>query len=238
MRILGTDPLIYIGLVVGLLITLAVGFVTEQKTMMPVLNALIVWPLLIWALRHARIDIALRLVVIWAVVIFVGSVVAGRTLGQIAQAAVPGSIEFNAEHMRWLTGNITGVEQPANWLPDLGRRSGVLLAGSALSAGLIPLIAGARYLAILGLWTANLFDAPSLLAIPLGIPPWIWAETVAQISLGVLLAEPMVSGDAQALITKNRRRLLFTGLIALALALLLQLLLPSLIESPLRSLIS
>lgn len=238
MRILGADPLIYIALVVGLIITLAVGFVTEQKTMMPVLNALIVWPLLIWALRHARIDIALRLVVVWAAIIFIGSVVAGRVLGQMAQAAVPGSIEFNAEHMRWLTGSITSVAQPADWLPALMRRSGLLLAGSALSAGLIPLIAGARYLAILGLWTANLFNAPHLLAVPLGIPPWIWAEAVAQISLCVLLAEPIVTGDAQALITKNRRRLLLTGLISLALALLLQLLLPSLIESPLRSLIS
>lgn len=237
-RLLGTDPLVYLLLFVGTVFTLLAGYITEQRTLMPVFNALILWPILIWSLRHARIDIALRLIVFWAAIIFIASILAGRIMGQMAQAAVPGSIEYNAEQIHYLTGYVTPVQQPQEWLPAFARRSGLLIAGSAISAGLIPLIAGARYLAILGLWIANLFNTPSILAIPLGITPWTWAEIVAFVTLGAVLAEPIVTGEVHALLTFQRRRLLLLGLASLLLALVLHLLLPSLIQSPLKSLIS
>lgn len=233
MRLLGTDPLIYLLLLAGLLFTSATGFITTQTRLMPLLNALILWPLLIWALRHARVDLALRLVVVWAAALLLISAAAGQVLGAQAQAAVPGSIEYNAAAMRWLTAD-AAPPSPSEWLPGLLRRTGLLLAGGAVTAGLLPLVAGARSLAILGLWMANLLAIPNPLALLAGLPPWIVAEMAAQICLGVLVAEPIITGDPRGLLTAERRRLLGIGLIALALAFLLPLLLPHLFLSPLR----
>jgi hypothetical protein len=234
MRFFATDPLIYLVLVLGLLLVMGLGFLAQQQTMMPVLGGLIGWLFLLWALRHARPDVGLRIVGLWAVTVFVLSVVAGRLLDQQALAAVPGSLDYIADQMLWLTGESGAVEQPAVWVAGFARRAGLLLAGSVLSAGLVPLIVGARYLAILGLWTARLFDAPHPAAILFGLAPWIWAEIVAQVVLVVILAEPVVTGDVQALVQNGRRRLLVIGLIALALAAILHLMLPGLFASPLR----
>ncbi|MCS7039835.1 MAG: hypothetical protein RMN24_12905 [Anaerolineae bacterium] len=234
MRLFATDPLIYLILVLGLLLVIGLGFFAQQQTLMPVLSGLIGWLFLLWALRHARPDIGLRIVGVWAATVFLLSLVAGRLLDQQALAAVPGSLDYIAAQMLWLTGQSGAVEQPGVWLAAFARRAGLLLAGSILSAGLVPLIAGARYLAVLGLWMARLFDAPRPAAILFGLAPWVWAEVVAQVVLVVVLAEPLVTGDAQALVQGGRRRLLLIGLVALVLAAVLHLVLPGLLVSPLR----
>lgn len=238
MRLFGTDPLLYITLAVGLALSMTMGFITQQQTLMPVLGALLLWPFLIWSLRHARIDVAVRFASFWAVSVFLFSIVAGRVLGQTAaQAAVPGSTDYIASQMFWLSGQESTYEPLMRWLPAFTRRIGVLLAGGALTAGLLPLIVAARNLSILGLWMANLFDASSPLAVLAGMPPWTLAEIVAWVALGVIVAEPVVTGSVQGLLTRDRRRLALTGLAALLLALLLHLILPSVVASPLRSLI-
>lgn len=238
MRLFGTDPLLYLILLVGLAFSMFIGFVAQQRFLMPVASALILWPMLIWSLRHARIDVAVRLVTFWAVVIFVVTIIASRVLGARAQETVPGGLEYIANQMLWLTGRESTVEGVSNWLPELARRTGLVLAGGAISAGLLPLIAAARWLAILGLWTANLFNAAHpLLAIPLSISPWTWAEIVAQAALLIVMAEPIVTGNVHGLLTRDRSRLLLTGLIALLLAIALHLLLPRLLASPLRALV-
>ncbi len=233
MRFFGTDPLIYLALLAGLIFTSAIGFLTAQARLMPLLNALMLWPLLVWALRHARIDLALRLAATWAAALLLISLVAGHMLGASAQAAAPGSIEFNAAAMRWLGGD-AAPPATGEWLPGWMQRTGLLLAGGAATAGLLPLVAGARSLAILGLWLANLLALPHPLALLAGLPPWILAEIVAQLILGVLVAEPIVTGDARGLLAPPRRRLLILGLVAFTLAPLLRLLLPHLFLSPLR----
>lgn len=220
-RILGTDPLIYLLIFLGLLFTQISGFLLRQALLMPLLNALVLWPFLIWTLRHARVDVAVRLLIFWAVILFLGAVLAGRVFSASAQFAVPGSIEYNVQQLQWIRGDVTPVEDPGSWLPLLMRRTGVLLFGGALSAGLIPLITGARALAILGLWTANLFNAPHIIAVFLGIPLWTWVEAAAQILLGAVLAEPILTGDVNALLTPLRRRLLLMGLTGLGLAALI-----------------
>lgn len=238
MRLLGADPFLYLILAAGLTLSMAMGFVTQQHTIMPLMGAMLVWPFLLWSLRHARIDVAVRFVVFWAAMVFVLSVAAGRILGPMAaQAAVPGSTHFIAGQMMWLSGQEALREPLAAWLPAFVRRVGFLLAGGALSAGLAPLVVAARELSILGLWTANLFDAASPLAVVAGLTPWTLAEIVAWVSLGVFVAEPVVTGNVHSLLTRDRGRLALTGLTALILALLLHLLLPSVLASPLRSLV-
>ncbi|MCP4168120.1 MAG: hypothetical protein GY759_19805 [Chloroflexi bacterium] len=238
MRIFGADPLVYLSMFIGLAFVLALGYVTQQVTMMPVFQGLILWPFLIWALRYARIGIAIRFVVFWAAVILLGSVVAGLVLEQSALAAVPGSLEFNAENMRWWTGNVTTVQQPQAWLPPFLGRTGLSLAGGALTAGLVPAIAGARSLAMLGLWIATLFGAPSVLALPLAIPLWTWAELLGQIVIVVVVAEPIVTGDVDALLTYRRKRLLLIGFAALGVALLAHLMLPTLLQPLLQGFVT
>ncbi|MBX7236584.1 MAG: hypothetical protein K1X65_19540 [Caldilineales bacterium] len=238
MRLLAADPILYLALAVGLTLSMVIGFVTRQQTAMPVIGGLLVWPFLLWSLRHARVDVAVRFVVFWAALVFLISLVAGRALGQMeAQAAVPGSTQFIASQMLWLGGQGGASEPAASWLPAFLRRTGLLLAGGALTAGLLPLIVAARELSILGLWTANLLDAASPLAVVAGLPPWTLAEIVAWAALSVFMAEPLVTGNVHGLLTRDRRRLALTGLLALLLAFLLHLLLPSLLASPLRSLI-
>ncbi len=237
MRLFGTDPLLYVALAAGLILSMAMGFLTQQQTVLPVAGGLLVWPFVLWSLRHARIDIALRFVVFWAALVFLFSLVASRILGPMAaQSAVPGSTNYIASQMFWLSSRDGASEPLAVWLTPFVRRTGLLLAGGALTAGLLPLIVAARELSILGLWTANLFDAASPLAVVAGIPPWILAEMVAWATLSVLVAEPLVTGSVHGLLTRDRRRLMLTGLAALILALILHLFLPSILASPLRSL--
>lgn len=238
MRLFATDPIVYAIVLAGLLLSLGIGFATQQAALMPVINAVIVWPLLLWTFRHARLDVALRLVLFWGLAVFLVSLAAGLINLPWAQGAVPGSVEFNANHIMWLVGGESDVPSPAVWLPEQMRRTGVLLAGSVISAGLIPLAVAARELAILGLWTANLFDAPNLLAPLLGTPPWILAEIVAWVCLGLSLAEPIVTGDVQSLLTKRRRTLLIIGGIALALSLAMHFVLPGIVQAIVQPLVT
>ncbi len=76
MRLFGTDPLLYVALAAGLILSMAMGFLTQQQTVLPVAGGLLVWPFVLWSLRHARIDIALRFVVFWAALVFLFSLVA------------------------------------------------------------------------------------------------------------------------------------------------------------------
>ncbi len=238
MRLFGTDPLLYLIVLGGLAFSMFIGFVAHQQMLMPVASALILWPLLIWSLRHARLDVAVRLVAFWAAVIFVVTIIAGRVLGGQALETVPGSLDYIANQMLWLTGQANTVEGASRWLPELARRTGLVLFGGAVSAGLLPLIAAARWLAILGLWTANLFNAAHPIgAVPLSIAPWTWAEMVAQVALLVVMSEPIVTGSVHGFLTRDRSRLLLTGLAALLVTIVLHLLLPGLLASPLRALV-
>ncbi|MCO6450535.1 MAG: hypothetical protein J5I90_07065 [Caldilineales bacterium] len=237
MRLLATDPIVYLLVLGGLLLSLGLGFVTQQAAMMPIINAIVLWPLLIWSFRRARIDVALRLILFWGLTIYLVTIVAGRVNLSWAQGAVPGSLDFNASHIMWLTGSESFTPQPEFWLAEQAKRTGILLAGSVISAGLIPLVVAARELAILGLWTANLFDAPSFLAPIVGTPPWILAEIIAWVGLGTPLAEPIVTGDVQSLLTRQRRRFLVIGAVALVLSVAFHWALPGVVQAIMRPLV-
>ena len=173
------------------LLTVA-GYFTPFPFVMPVLQVLAAYPLLVLDLRRGRVASAILKMLCWALLI-AASVEALTLLAPAAgEASILHGTAYRDEMIAWVR---TGVGKEGAWrlfLPEHALHLTLFVILSLLSAGLLSLILGAVLMNYMSFYVGSLLGiarAPGTILMA-GWPPWAILRVAAFVVLGVILAGP------------------------------------------------
>lgn len=228
------DPVVYAVILIGVLLTTALPVFLGQRFCLPLLSALVIFPLFVWAVRLGRPRRAIALAGFWAICQAAAMLIASLLLAQQAGLAIFNGLEMRSEVMSWIAsgqaaqGSVAGV--PLS-LPKLLTQALVVAGGSLLTAGLAGLIVDALALNATSYIAVSLAQMASqpVLTLLLAWPIWTMVRLAGYFVAGAALAEPLAFGDLSlqgwAAWWRRRRRLLAIGAGLVLLGILLQLVL-------------
>ena len=235
------DWIVFPSMAFGILVTTALPIFLGQRICLPVLSALVLIPMFIWALREGRPRKAIQLGLFWAVVQSAVIVISTVLLSDSASQAVLGGVEFRSEWLSWISNGTHVLRTPALALDRTVLELIVYSAAMFLTGSVAGLIGLAVAMDTFNFTAATLLThAPRPLLMLLGAwPIWGIVRLVSFLTGGAVLAEPMVHLNLRiGFLTdwwRRRKRLLAIGLGIFALSVLLQVLLAPLYRSLLQA---
>ena len=235
------DWIVFPSMAFGILVTTALPIFLGQRICLPVLSALVLIPMFIWALREGRPRKAIQLGLFWAVIQSAVIVIATVVSSDSASRAIVGGVEFRSEWFTWIANGAQVLRTPALALDRavlelIAYSAAMFLTGSV--AGLIGLAAA---MDAFNFTAATLLTqaARPLLMLLAAWPIWVIVRLVSFLTVGAVLAEPMVHLNLRIGFLldwwRRRKRLLAIGLGIFVLSLLLQVLLTPLYRSLLQA---
>lgn len=235
------DWVVYPSMLIGILVTTVLPILLGQRFCLPILSGLVIVPMFAWALRQGRPRKAIELGLFWAVAQSLTLIIATVLLPSQAASAVLGGLEYRNEWLQWVT-NGTAIERaPATAILQQAKELLIYAAATFLTGGIAGL-----FLLTVDMDAFNFSVAselpqaaqPVLLALA-GWPVWMFVRLAGYLTVGAVLAEPIMALNFEAANWsawwRRRRRLLAIGLGLILLALLLQLVLTPLYRSLLQS---
>ena len=220
------DPVIYPVIALGVVLTTVMPVLLGQRFCLPLLNGLVIFPFLAWALRVGRPRRAVGLVLFWIVVQSVATVAVSLLLTERAGLAILGALEFRTQWLAWIDHGTPVLA----WLPQL-RELIIYALAAFLTGGLAALILLAMVLNTFNFTVASLIQqavSPVLLLL-IAYPIWMVVRLLGYVILAVFLAEPVAVLDLRpawwSAWWPQRRRLLGIGLALILAGVVLQLLL-------------
>lgn len=239
------DPIVYVVIALGALLTTALPVFLGQRFCLPLLNTLVIFPLFVWAVRVGRPRRAVTLAAFWAICQAGAMLVASLLLTQQAGTAVLNGLEMRSQAIAWTAaqtvggpaGFIAGLPwSPAKQLAQLA----VVGVGSLLTAGFVGLLIAALTINATAYIVASALREASapLVALTAGWPLWTVARLAGYLLIGAVLAEPLAIGATTPRTEdlpepawtwrawwRSRRRWLGVGIALALLAVVLQILL-------------
>lgn len=235
------DWIVYPSMGFGILVTTALPIFLGQRICLPVLSALVLIPMFIWALREGRPHKAIQLGLFWAAVQSAVIVIATVLLSDSASQAVVGGVEFRSEWLSWIANGSPVLRTPALALDQTLLELIVFSAAMFLTGSVAGLIGLAAAMDTFNFTAATLLtQAARPLLMFLGAwPIWVIVRLVSYLTVGAVLAEPMVHLNLRVEFLldwwRRRKRLLVIGLGIFAFSVLLQVLLTPLYRSLLQA---
>lgn len=195
------DPIIYVVIALGALLTTALPVFLGQRFCLPLLNTFVIFPLFVWAVRVGRPRRAVTLAAFWAVCQAGAMLIAGLLLSQQAGNAVLNGLEMRSQAIAWTaartfsgpSGFIAGLPwSPATQLAQLA----VVAVGSLLTAGFAGLLIDALTINATAYIVASVLREAStpLVALVAGWPLWTVVRLGGYLLIGAALAEPLAIG--------------------------------------------
>jgi hypothetical protein len=181
-------------MVLATILSYPIGLWLRQPWLLPLLNALPGYIVLVHRLRKGERGGAVRAMLWWAVTAaLTATVLFVWWPAPLAPVVAHGS-EYRAEMFRWIrTGQ--GAESSARlFLPQHLLQLGIFVTLGLATAGAGALVMGAFLLNYMSYYVAALAKAgvPSWGVTALGWQPWAIARIAAFSTLGVILAEPLL----------------------------------------------
>ena len=181
-------------LLLATLVSYPVGLWLRQPWLLPVFNALPAYVVLVHRLRKGERGGAVRAMLWWAAALaIVGTVVFVWWPEPIGDTVLNGP-EYKNEMFSWIR---TGRGVAANirlFLPESLVRLGAFIVVGLGTGSAGAMVMGAALMNYMSYYVAALAKAgmPPWAVTLLGWPPWTIARVAAFVTLGVLLAEPLV----------------------------------------------
>ena len=235
------DWIVYPSMAFGILVTTALPIFLGQRICLPVLSALVLIPMFVWAVREGRPRKAIELGLFWAVVQSAVFVIATVLLSDSASQAVVGGVEFRSEWLSWIANGSPVLRTPALALDRTLLELIVYSAAMFLTGSVAGLIGLAAAMDAFNFTAASLLTqaARPLLMLLGAWPIWVIVRLVSYLTVGAVLAEPMVHLNLRVEFLLDwwhgRKRLLAIGLGLFVLSLLLQVLLTPLYRTLLQA---
>jgi hypothetical protein len=201
------------------LLTYPLGIVLGSPWLLPVLNTLPAYALLVLFLMLGRRKPALGLMLLWALTL----AVVGTTVFTVWPTPVDGLVlngpAYRQEMLHWIRTGESSEGSLALFLPQHALHLAVFVGLSVVTASLAAMTLGAVLMNYMAFYVAAL--AHEGLPLPfvalLGWQPWAICRIVAFVALGVALAEPLLSWlsppTRQALASGTRRPLIVIGIV-------------------------
>lgn len=210
----------------------AAGLASGAPWLLPLLDALPAWLIMMSALRRGRRASAVGLMLWWALWLALSVVTATLWFPQRAAAVVYNGAAYRDEMLDWLATGVGRESDPSAFIPQHLIHAVIFCVLSLASASMLSILMGAVLMNYMSFYVGDLIarcsGSPSqALAVALAWNPWSMIRVVAFIVLGVVLAEPLLSRlpAARVPVIAGRGRWLAAGLAGLALDLILKTLL-------------
>jgi hypothetical protein len=204
------------GLVALSPLAIAAGFFLGVPLLLPVLCAAPAYASMALLLREGRRGAALAAMLLWAFAL--GATMTGLCAGFPARGervVIHGAAYWEEMHS-WLETGEGRESDPSRFLPQHALHAGAFVALSLLTASTVSVVFGAilmNYMAYYVAQVVRLTPAHPLAAAILGWHPWSVVRIASFVTLGVLLAEPLL-----ARLMGRPRPAVARGLLVLALA--------------------
>jgi hypothetical protein len=170
----------------------AAGYFSGMAWLLPLLQVLPAYPILVRDLRSGRVARAIAKMMLWALLL------AGTT--EILAVYAPGPGELSVAHgsayrdemVAWVRTGVGKESTPRQFLPEHALHLGTFVLLSLVSGSLLGLILGAVLMNYMSYYVGSLMGIarnPSLVLLA-GWPPWAMVRVIAFVILGVVLAGP------------------------------------------------
>jgi hypothetical protein len=191
------DPVVYPVIALGVGLTTVMPVLLGQRFCLPLLNGLVIFPFLAWALRVGRPRRAMVLVLYWIVVQSAAMLVVSLLLTEQASLAILGALEFRTQWLAWIDHGAPVELAPAMaWLPQL-RELLIYALAAFVTGGLAALIFLAVALNTFNFTVATLIQqaASPVLLLLMAYPLWLVIRVLGYVVFAVFLAEPVAVLD-------------------------------------------
>ncbi len=181
-------------MVLATILSFPIGLWLRQPWLLPVLNALPGYVVLVHRLRKGERGGAVRAMLWWAVtVVLTGTVLFVWWPAPLAPVVAHGP-EFQAEMFRWIRSGHGAEGSPRLFLPQHLLQLAAFVGLGLATAGAGAMLMGAFLMNYMSYYVAALARAgvPSWAVTVLGWQPWALARVGALCTLGVILAEPLL----------------------------------------------
>lgn len=231
------DWIVYPSMAAGILATTFLPILLGQQICLPLLSALVLIPMFLWALRQGRPRKAIALALFWAVVQSLAVVVASLLFQDTASLAVQGGLEYRSAWLAWIEGGPLVALAPSLAYGRQALELALYALAMALTGGVGGLLLLTLALDRFNFTVASLLavaQSPALMAL-VAWPLWFIVRLLGYLIVGAVLAEPVANLDLRpaylAAWLQRRRRLLLAGLGVILLGIVLQILLAPLYQT-------
>ncbi len=174
------------------------GFALGWRWALPVLNAVPAYTIILSCLQPGRRGRTIGLLIWWAFWLAVAGVTLTILWPEAAASVTLNGAEYREEMRAWLTAGVGRESTPAEFIPQHLLHAAVFCVMSLLTASTVSLIMGAVLMNYMSFYVGDLIlqcsGSPLLArAILLAWNPWSMVRVVSFITLGVILAEPLLS---------------------------------------------
>jgi len=181
-------------LVVATLVSYPLGLLLGSRWLLPVLNTVPAWWVMVRRLRRGDRRAAVRAVLAWAAVL----AIAGTTTFALWPAPVDDLVlngpAYRDEMFHWIRTGEGREGSPRLFLPQHVLHLAAFVALSLATASTLSILLGAVLMNFMAFYVASLFRAgvPGLYVALLGWQPWALCRVAAFCALGAVLAEPLL----------------------------------------------
>jgi hypothetical protein len=196
-----------VAMVVATIVSYPIGLWLRQPWLLPLLNALPGYLVLVHRLRKGERGGAVRAMLWWAVtMVLLGTILFVWWPAPLAPVVAHGP-EYQSEMFRWIRTGQGAEGNPRLFLPHNLLHIAVFVALGLATAGAGAIVMGAFLMNYMSYYVAALARAgvPSWGVTVLGWQPWTIARIAAFCTLGVILAEPLLFRLAPAARARLRK---------------------------------
>ena len=192
----GITPFLLITLATPL--TTAIGAGLGLGWLLPGLEALPAYALMVVALRQGRRSRAVAVMIWWALCLALSGVCLTMLWPERAEAVILNATAYRDEMRAWLSTGTGREATPSLFIPQHVLHAAVFAGLTLLSGGCLSIIMGAALMGYMSFFVGDLLlqcqgTAAWPVAILLAWNPWSMVRIVSFIILGVTLAEPLLS---------------------------------------------
>lgn len=182
-------------LVLATLASYPLGLAIGHPWILPALNTLPAYLAMVERLRRGERRQAVVAMLVWAAALAVGGTVSFALWPRPVDAVVLNGPAYREEMFAWILTGIGREGQPSRFLPQhIGHLAGFVVLSLA-TASALSITMGAVLMNFMSFYVASLAraDVPAWAVVLLGWQPWAICRVAAFCTLGVVLAEPLLS---------------------------------------------
>jgi hypothetical protein len=209
-----------LALVVATAASYGVGWAVGAPPLVPVFNTLASYPFMVLALKRGDVRLAVARMLLWALTMAVcATTLAYWRPWQAGQVFANGA-NYRQEMFTWVMTGRGPESSPAQFLPAHLRDLAVFVVAALVSGGLGAMAMGAALMNFMGTYVGSLAAASRhpVATVFLAWHPWSVIRIVSFVTIGVVLAVPLVSRVLHCREDLNERARLLTwataGLVA------------------------
>jgi len=181
--------------VAATVLSYAVAVALGVPLLVPVLNTLASYPVMVVALRRGRMQEALSLMLVWALAMGICATLIAYAAPWRAGALFLRGEAYRGEMFAWVLSGNGAESTPSQFIPQQAGHAALFTALALVTGGALAMPMGAVLMNYMGTYVGSLgaasaHPAPALI---LGWHPWAVIRVASFVGLGVVLSAPLLS---------------------------------------------